>query len=231
MLDNQISIYNAQLGERIRAARVARSLNQAEFGTIGGVGLTTQQKYEKGSTSPTAEYFFRLRDQGIDIAELLTGQPTPTTFTASLRDSLKHMEDRERGDFVEVEEIDLAYGMGATFVDDVVRSRYHRLPRQLVESITSTPAAQLTLARTVGDSMQPTLVDGDIVLLDRAQRVPRDQDAIWALSIGDIAMIKRVRVRGSKIIIMSDNNHVPPDEVFHDEVNIVGRVIFVGRRM
>ena len=31
-------------------------------------------------------------------------------------------------------------------------------------------------------------------------------------------------------MILSDAQHVPPDEAHVDEVNIIGRVIFIGRR-
>jgi phage repressor protein C with HTH and peptisase S24 domain len=70
-----------------------------------------------------------------------------------------------------------------------------------------------------------------MVLIDRAQRTVREQDAIWALTVGDIAMIKRVRVRGETVHILSDNDRVPPDLAHFEEVNVVGRVIFIGRKV
>jgi len=73
--------------------------------------------------------------------------------------------------------------------------------------------------------------DGDIVLIDRSIRTIREQDAIWALTVGDIAMIKRVRVKGPMVSILSDNERVPPDEAHFEEVNVVGRVVFIGRKL
>jgi hypothetical protein len=43
-------------------------------------------------------------------------------------------------------------------------------------------------------------------------------------------MIKHLRVRGERVSILSDNQNVPVDEATADEVNLVGRVVFVGRR-
>ncbi|KAI1692042.1 peptidase s24-like domain-containing protein [Ditylenchus destructor] len=83
-------------------------------------------------------------------------------------------------------------------------------PRTWLESITSTPPALLTFARGRGDSMQPTLQDGDIVLIDRSVRTIREQDAIWALTLGDIAMIKRVRIKNDRVSLLSDNDRIPP---------------------
>lgn len=79
--------------------------------------------------------------------------------------------------------------------------------------------------------MQPTLQDGDIVLIDHSMRTVREQDAIWALTVGDVAMIKRLRVRGEMVRLLSDNDRVPTDDVFHEEINVVGRVVFIGRRI
>ncbi|WP_197418039.1 MULTISPECIES: XRE family transcriptional regulator [unclassified Sphingomonas] len=131
---------------------------------------------------------------------------------------------------VAIDEVDLAYGLGGTFADGPVTTERHYFQRSWLEGITRTPAAMLTFARGRGDSMQPTLNDGDMVLVDRSQRAVREQDAIWALTVGDIAMIKRLRFRSETVIILSDNDRVPPDEAHVGEINIVGRVIFIGRK-
>jgi phage repressor protein C with HTH and peptisase S24 domain len=145
------------------------------------------------------------------------------------------MSDREQQidlkGLVEVDEVDLAYGLGGTFADGIVKVQTHLFPRRLLETMTSAPASELTIARGMGDSMQPTIQDGDMVLIDRSRRTIREQDSIWALTIGDFAMIKRVRSRGERVVILSDNERVPPEEVFHEEINVVGRVIFIGRNV
>ncbi|MES2421723.1 MAG: S24 family peptidase [Pseudomonadota bacterium] len=80
--------------------------------------------------------------------------------------------------------------------------------------------------------MMPTLLDGDIVLIDKTQSTFREQDVLWAVLMGDAAMIKRLRMHPSgRIALLSDNSMVPPDEVAPDEIRIVGRVVFIGRRM
>lgn len=133
-------------------------------------------------------------------------------------------------DLVEVQQIDLSYGMGATFTDNPVHVDLIRFPKVWLQAITHSPPAQLTWSRGSGDSMEPTIHDGDIVLLDRSQRRVTVQDALWAFTVGDIGQIKRLRVKGDRIVILSDNPNVPPDEEPIDFVNIVARVIFIGRR-
>jgi hypothetical protein len=133
-------------------------------------------------------------------------------------------------DTVEIQNIDMAYGLGSTFADSPVDVDLLKFPKIWVESITPSPASFLTWTRGRGDSMHPTIDDGDLILLDRSQRRVTEQDALWAFTVGDTASIKRLRVKGDRFQILSDNSAVPPDEEPIDFVNIVARVVFVGKR-
>ncbi|MFV1919160.1 S24 family peptidase [Sphingomonas sp. MJ1 (PH-R8)] len=132
---------------------------------------------------------------------------------------------------VGIQHIDLAFGLGATFADSPVEVQVLQFPQEWVQTITLSPAELLTWTRGRGDSMLPTIDDGDLVLLDRSQREVKEQDALWAYTIGDIAAIKRLRVKGDRYQIFSDNPAVAPDEEPIDFVNIVARVVFVGKRL
>jgi phage repressor protein C with HTH and peptisase S24 domain len=130
-------------------------------------------------------------------------------------------------DLVPITSIDLAYGMGGTFTDIPVEEDVMHFPRRWIQSITNTPPEFLTFVRGRGDSMSPTIHDDDMILVDRSQKRVRDQDMIWAITVGDIGMIKRLRLRANGVTILSDNERVPPDEATGDEVHIVGRVIYI----
>jgi phage repressor protein C with HTH and peptisase S24 domain len=90
---------------------------------------------------------------------------------------------------------------------------------------------RLALITALGDSMTPTIRDGDLLLLDLSVDRVRD-NAIYALRIGDALVVKRVQRRldgGMRII--SDNQVYPPDEVSSrdaTELQIVGRVVWHG---
>lgn len=142
----------------------------------------------------------------------------------------RHAVDIEPIDTVGIQHIDQAYGLGATFTDNPVEIDVLQFPKIWVDSITSTSPYFLTWTRGRGDSMEPTIRDGDLVLLDRSRRRVDEQDALWAFTIGDVGAIKRLRVKGDRFQIFSDNAAVDPDEEPIDFVNIVGRVIFVGMR-
>lgn len=134
-------------------------------------------------------------------------------------------------DLVGVASVDMAYGMGLTYADDHVDVEIMHFPRAWIESLTTTAPQDLAWARGRGNSMSPTIEDNDLVLIDRSDRAVRDQDAIWAFTIGDVAMMKRLRVRGENVTILSDNDRVPPDHAHPEEINIVGRVSHIVRRL
>ena len=167
------------------------------------------------------------------VQEALTGnkaeEPDPT-----IEGDADHESDEaiaQRFDLVPIKSIDMAYGMGATFANERIEVRTRWFPREWVSSLTSTQAVNLTWAPGKGDSMAPTINDGEIVLIDTSERSVFDQDAIWAFTIGETAMMKRLRIRGDKVTIMSDNEHVRDDHAHPDEINIVGRVSHVVKRV
>ncbi len=92
--------------------------------------------------------------------------------------------------------------------------------------------AEVFLTRGDGDSMMPTILDDDDVIVNKADRMITKQDRIWALSYGDLVSIKRVRRLASGVFhLLSDNPNVSPIEAYEDELRVIGRVIWIGRRM
>lgn len=92
----------------------------------------------------------------------------------------------------------------------------------------------LVLISAVGDSMEPTLRPGDLLLVDRSENGVK-QDAIYAIALDGELRIKRVqRLFDGRLIIRSDNPGYQPEEIgpgVTDTVNIIGRVVWAGRRM
>lgn len=237
---------------RAFAARMQSRASELHISRSNLVNWTESKKqtfagYWNGERIPPADLLFRLADK-LDVSPrwLLLGESSVERSTSpsaavqdEIRQSLRRVDQAksisedvaEKFDLVEVHQIDLAFGLGGTFSDSPVETQSLHFPRTWLESITKTPPAMLTFARGRGDSMLPTMMDGDIVLIDRSQRSVREQDAIWAFTVGDIAMIKRLRVRSETVQILSDNDRVPPDEAHPEEVNVVGRVVFIGRRI
>ena len=92
---------------------------------------------------------------------------------------------------------------------------------------------QLSLIRVEGDSMLPTLANGDDIMVDRAAANAQLRDGIHVIRMDDVLMVKRL-ARGPKgrFSVLSDNPAYPdwPD-VDGASVTVIGRVIWTGRRL
>lgn len=97
------------------------------------------------------------------------------------------------------------------------------------------PPLSLSLITVVGDSMEPTLSDGDTVMICAAQDKPRDA-ALYVIRIDGDLLIKRLqRLPGQRIKVKSDNpaygdyeidlTSLPPD------FKIIGRVVWIAREL
>lgn len=92
---------------------------------------------------------------------------------------------------------------------------------------------KMSLIKVSGDSMAPTLLSGDLVLVDHSRTTIAPNGGVYALSIDHEIMIKRIQVLfpQSKLRILSDNPHYDTIEADPDEVTINGKVIWFGRNM
>ncbi|MGD9476106.1 S24 family peptidase [Shinella sp. G-2] len=83
-----------------------------------------------------------------------------------------------------------------------------------------------------GDSMEPTLRDGDVVIVDTTIDQVRD-NAIYVIVYAGNLLVKRVSLmRNGSVTLVSDNPRHPPETVPPDEVpdlQIAGRVMWFGR--
>jgi phage repressor protein C with HTH and peptisase S24 domain len=89
---------------------------------------------------------------------------------------------------------------------------------------------RLMLLEVSGDSMAPTLREGDLALADLRETRARI-DGVYVLREQNDLVIKRLQRRrfGAALTIRSDNPAYEPIGVSPDVVNVVGRVIWVGK--
>ena len=92
---------------------------------------------------------------------------------------------------------------------------------------------QLSLIRVEGDSMLPTLADGDDIMVDRAAATAALRDGIHVIRMDDVLMVKRLaRGPAGQLSVLSDNPAYPDwADVDGAAVSIIGRVVWTGRRL
>lgn len=88
----------------------------------------------------------------------------------------------------------------------------------------------LSVIEVEGDSMEPTLRDGDEILVDGTPRAIRA--GIHVIRLDDVLLVKRLENGAAGTLrIISDNAAYPGIERPAQEVEIIGRVVWKGGRL
>lgn len=93
---------------------------------------------------------------------------------------------------------------------------------------------RVSIIRVDGESMAPTLNDGDDIMVDHDDDAERLRDGVYVLRLDGVLMVKRVAMgpRRGRFSVVSDNPHYPDwTDIDPALVDIVGRVVWTGRRL
>jgi len=129
---------------------------------------------------------------------------------------------------IALKRINIGFAMGdGSNLDDYIEEGRMEFDANLLRLISSSPAHRLG----VGDSMQPTLMDSDLIVIDTLQNQLNKWDRIWALSLQGAGAVKRLGpAERGKVEIISDNPAIPNRVVPMEDVRIIGRVVWSSRR-
>lgn len=103
-----------------------------------------------------------------------------------------------------------------------------------VKAMSGSDPELLSVIKVQGDSMLPTLGDGDPILVDRGDGADRLRDGIYVMRADDTLIVKRVMLNpAARTIRVTSDNGVYPDVGDCDpaDLEIIGRVIWVGRQL
>ncbi len=103
-----------------------------------------------------------------------------------------------------------------------------RLPPDFIRTELRAREGEVDFIAVDGDSMIPTLLPGDRVMINRSQTAP-SPDGLYAIYDGIGISVKRLEiVKGSnplKLRIKSDNPNHSSDEILAADLHVVGRVV------
>ena len=126
-------------------------------------------------------------------------------------------------------------GGGAVVEDqaDTAGRAYHFRRSWIRNSLKASPS-QLRIMHVEGDSMAPTLLDGDTVLVDMTRRAP-NPPGIFVLDDGMGLVAKRLEHIANSdppaVRVISDNRFYSPYERSAEEIHIVGRIRWFAREI
>lgn len=130
-------------------------------------------------------------------------------------------------------EVEASAGGGAIIHSEQVVD-YLSFRTDWVRSTLGISVRDLALISVIGDSMEPTLSEGDVVLLDMTTKSVLD-GSIYVLQLNGGLLVKRIhRKLDGSVVVKSDNPRYDPEIVSEDSADllkIIGRVVWVGRRL
>lgn len=104
---------------------------------------------------------------------------------------------------------------------------------QWLRKLTPSPRS-LSIIQVSGDSMAPTLDDGDDIMVDRSDAGERIRDGIYVLRVEDALLVKRLAFNpATQCFAIRSDNPLHPDwpERAAQAMSVIGRVIWAGRRI
>jgi phage repressor protein C with HTH and peptisase S24 domain len=187
---------------------------------IGRNPAYIQQYIKRGTPRRLAEGDRRRLAQYFGVEERLLGGPEPLAS--------------EDGEMMAVDRLDVGASAGAgAFAENERALGRIGFDKAWLRRL-GAGGGTLSLIRVDGDSMAPTLADGDDILVDRGDAAARLRDGIYVMRIEDALIVKRVAVHpaGGRLSVTSDNPAYPswPD-CARAAIDVVGRVVWVGRRL
>lgn len=246
--------FRRELGRRIDAA-TQRFPTKTVAAKTAGVTLEQFNKWISGSVKVPVEALRALAIEAkVDFSWLATGQGggenshvvvTTVGQTAPVLEGeaarlagpgegpVSYRSARDLGeDFVLVPRynINAAAGGGAAIQSEQIVD-YLAFKAEWVRKALHLSPAALLLIEAMGDSMEDTISDGDLLLVDTGEPRIRD-NAIYVISLNGDLIVKRVQRRtNGSLLVKSDNPRYDPEEIpaAHSAgLRVIGQVVWHG---
>lgn len=238
--DSDLKPANPESAESIRE-RLRQAVDEAggpkHVASRSGIPLGTLNKYLSDTKIP-ADRLPALAD-GCDVRAiwLLTGEePMKRGGSASISAGAE-IRARGRksaeGEYVYIPRFDVTASAGpGRWPDREIVLDHMAFRRDWVRRALGTDPSHLVLITATGDSMEPTIRSGDLLLIDTSVDRLRD-DAIYVIVRGGQLVVKRLQRLFAGAVVVHSDNPAYRDEQLDDgdlqQLKIAGRVRWIAR--
>ena len=207
-----------------------------------GVSPSAFRKWLRGEAEPSRERLVALSDAAkVGIAWLAKGEgPPPSLPTETPAGGRGRTAEAERGLDVSAFIVlpkrveTAAAGTGGSAQLPRPDTEYIAFRHDWLRSALGIEPQNLILETAVGESMQPTIRHGDLLLVNTTDRTC-SSFGVYVLEINGERLVKRVqRKLDGSLVLISDNEAYQPDLVSGDmlpDVTVIGRVVWGGGRI
>lgn len=204
--------------KKLRNAYRDSKFSQDEFSEFVGIASSTYKSLETARAPLTIERINALKEKvDANPTWLLYGEGPMFLTDSSIKDTFIPYYD----------DIHASAGFGA-LNGNIKEPEYIHLPQVLICECSRTHTEAI---RCSGDSMFPSLKDGDVMFVDRNERALRDGE-VYVVRFGDDLFVKRLfKLPGGKLVARSDNAKYPEFVLDDEPFEILGRVIYKMERV
>lgn len=208
----------------------------AHVAGLSGIATSTLSAYMNGGEWKVGVARKIAEACGTTLQWLLFGDGEQNPAVTGRKHEELPSRDRENSKFIAGYDVELSAGYGFTpntHIEVVSFSiSSDALPPELLQ-----PYRKLIAVRARGDSMEPYVCSGDIIVLDLNDR-SIFTGGVYGLRVGDQLLVKRLSIRANgNLIVASDNPRYPPDEISAAEMRqmtedggspmtIIGRLVW-----
>ncbi len=222
-------IKDSDFGRRLNELINRIGKTKAEVAREIDISYKSLQNYTLGERKPViVDILARIsKEFNVNVDWLLTGEG------AIFKDEECKEIKEQMGDFIDVPlmEGSLSAGPGEAPDNRIVTFLAFRRDWLLRFG----DPTQMSVIKVSGDSMEPTLFPGDIVLVNHSLNWLDRNGGIYAITLkGDnVVLIKRLQYdyEHKKIKVISDNTRYEPFLISEDDIYINGRVIWFAREL
>lgn len=215
--------------------------NANKLAKATNISASSIGKYITGEADPSRKRLIRIAKAGkVNPTWLLTGELPMHPGDHPGKNGIEETAADYSGDelkkngFTLVPRYDVQVSLGSGALVDSEQIVEHLAFKTIwLKKEMNLEPGKLALISTIGDSMSPTIRDGDLLLVDMRQRQIGD-DAIYIIRRDSYLVAKRFqRLFDGTVSIKSDNpiykeEVVPRDAV--KELSLIGRVVWIGRK-
>lgn len=218
--------------DRLRQV-VERAGGRVATARKSGVPVGTLNNYLAGRDLPRSALVAIADATGVSVEWLATGRgerhPDGTSVAPREREDIAASPPLSPG-YVLLPRLDVQASAGGGRVNDLEQVvQYLAFDAEWLRSTLRRSPDQLLLIEARGDSMEPTIRDRDLLLVDVSDQ-ELSNPAIHVLRVGEVLLVKRVerRLDGS-LVVTSDNPRYQPEiltPAAAPSVSVVGRVLW-----
>ena len=204
-----------------------------------GVSPSAFRKWLRGEAEPSRERLVALADAtGVGIAWLAKGEGAQPHFPQISAANAHLMAARDHGfnprQFVVLPKRPEAAAAGAGTPQPPSQSEFIAFGHDWIRTTLGVQPEDLRLESAVGESMQPTINDSDLLLIDTTD-VKLREFGVYVLEFENERLVKRVqRKLDGSVILISDNIIYEPERIPSEragDIRVIGRVVWSGGRL